>query len=216
VLVASGLALGFWVVAATFEHMRHRFAIAPQQGFAAKARAQSFSWYGMNLAHLGIAIFIFGVTLVKGYETERDLRMAPGEQVEIGGYDFTFKGTREIGGPNYSSIEGEFEVRRAGSATVFRTLHPEKRVYRASGQTMTEAAIDTGFVRDLYVSLGEPVDNGAWGVRVYHKPFVDWIWAGCFVMALGGFVALTDRRYRMRKAASLAAKMPEALGAANA
>jgi cytochrome c-type biogenesis protein CcmF len=215
-LIASGLWLGFWVVAATLEHMRHRFATAPQGSFAAKARAQTLSWYGMNLAHLGIAVFVFGVTLVKGYETERDLRMAPGEHVQIGGYDFAFKGTKEIRGPNYASMEGDFEVRRAGSPTVIRTMHPEKRIYHASGQTMTEADIDTGFVRDLYVSLGEPVENGAWGVRVYHKPFVDWIWGGCLLMALGGFIALSDRRYRQRKAAAATVKMPEALRGASA
>src|SRR6185436_15465304 len=105
------------------------------------------------------------------------------------------------------------EVRRAGSSELVRTMHPEKRLYQANGQTMTEAAIDTGFTRDLYVSLGEQVGDGnAWGVRVYHKPFVDWIWGGCFVMALGGILALADRRYRMRKAAAV----PEGAVAARA
>jgi cytochrome c-type biogenesis protein CcmF len=127
--------------------------------------------------------------------------MAPGESVAIGGYEFTFKGTRELPGPNYTSLQGDFDVRREGSPTVLRKMQPEKRIYHASGQTMTEAAIDTGFVRDLYVSLGEPVDNNAWGVRVYHKPFVDWIWGGCFLMAVGGFLALSDRRYRARREA---------------
>ena len=125
----------------------------------------------------GVAIFIIGVTLVKGYETERDLRMAPGEKVVIGGYEFTFKGTRAVEGPNYAATRGDFEVRREGSAALVRTMHPEKRVYHAAGQTMTEADIDTGITRDIYVSLGDPVGDGAWGVRVYHKPFVDWIWA---------------------------------------
>jgi cytochrome c-type biogenesis protein CcmF len=99
-------------------------------------------------------------------------------------------------------MQGTFEVRRAGSTAIERTMHPEKRIYHASGQTMTEADIDTGLLRDLYVSLGEPVDDNAWGVRVYHKPFVDWIWGGCFLMALGGFLALSDRRYRMRRTAT--------------
>jgi cytochrome c-type biogenesis protein CcmF len=99
-------------------------------------------------------------------------------------------------------VVGNFEVRRVGSDKVLRTMHPEKRVYHASGQTMTEADIDTGILGDLYVSLGEPVGGDAWGVRVYYKPFVDWIWGGCFLMALGGFVALSDRRYRSRKAAT--------------
>jgi cytochrome c-type biogenesis protein CcmF len=158
----------------------------------------------MTVAHLGVAISILGVTLVKGYETERDLRMAPGDHVEIGGYDFTFRGTREGPGPNYNAVRGEFEVRRVGSAEVLMVMEPEKRQYRATGMVMTEAAIDSGMARDLYVSLGEPVENGAWGVRVYHKPFVDWIWGGAFVMALGGILALCDRRYRSRRATSTA------------
>jgi cytochrome c-type biogenesis protein CcmF len=96
-------------------------------------------------------------------------------------------------------MQGEFEVRPVGGGTA-RTMLPEKRIYNASGMTMTEADIDTGFLRDLYVSLGEPVENGAWGVRVYYKPFVDWIWGGCFLMALGGLLAMLDRRYRPRRA----------------
>jgi cytochrome c-type biogenesis protein CcmF len=131
--------------------------------------------------------------------------MAPGERVAIGGYEFTFKGTREVPGPNFTAILGDFDVRREGESRVARTMHPEKRTYHASGQTMTEADIDTGLTRDLYVSLGEPVGDGAWGVRVYHKPFVDWIWGGCFIMALGGFVAMADRRYRAGRRAAAAA-----------
>jgi cytochrome c-type biogenesis protein CcmF len=204
-LVALGLGLGFWVVAATAMQMWQRLRSAAQAGWLARLRAQPASWYGMNLAHLGIAAFIFGVALVKGYEQEKDLRMEPGQSVAIGGYEFTFRGTHEVRGANYTAMRGTFEVRRAGSARIDRTMHPEKRIYHANGQTMTEADIDTGLFRDLYVSLGEPVDNNAWGVRVYHKPFVDWIWGGCLLMALGGFVALSDRRYRSRRAAAVAA-----------
>jgi cytochrome c-type biogenesis protein CcmF len=204
---AVGLWLAFWVIAAAGAHLYHRLKDAPQASLGAKLRAQPLSWYGMTLAHLGVAVFIIGVTLVRTYETERDLRMVPGDKVAIGGYEFTFRGTRDVPGPNYSAIRGDFEVRREGAARTERTMHPEKRLYHASGTTMTEAAIDTGLTRDLYVSLGEPVGDGAWGVRVYHKPFVDWIWGGCFLMALGGFVALSDRRYRSRRTAAV----PEAL-----
>jgi cytochrome c-type biogenesis protein CcmF len=166
-------------------------------------RAQPLSWYGMLLAHVGVAVFILGVTLVRGYEREQDLRMAPGQSVAIGGYQFTFNGTKPVPGPNYTAMQGEFDVRREGSPTIIRTMAPEKRVYRATGQTMTEADIDTGLTRDLYVSLGEPVgEGGAWGVRVYYKPFVDWIWGGAFIMALGGFLALADRRYRLARRVS--------------
>ncbi len=195
-LIAFGLWLGLWVVAATVAQFVQRLRAAPQPTLRTRLAAQSLAWYGMTTAHLGVAIFVFGVTLVKGYEAERDLRMVPGDSTTLGGYEFTFKGTQEVPGPNYAALRGEFEVRASGSRDVIRTMHPEKRVYQAAGQTMTEADIDTGFTRDLYVSLGEPVGDGAWGVRVYHKPFVDWIWGGCFVMALGGFLALSDRRYR--------------------
>jgi cytochrome c-type biogenesis protein CcmF len=203
-IVAFGTLLAVWVIAATFSHLRQRIAAAPQATLGAKLRAQPFSWYGMQLAHVGVAVFILGVALVRGYEREQDLRMVPGQTVAMGGYQFTFKGTKEVPGPNYAAMQGEFEVRREGSPTLIRTMSPEKRLYRANGQTMTEAAIDTGLTRDLYVSLGEPVGDsgGAWGVRVYYKPFVDWIWGGAFIMALGGFVALCDRRYRLARKAS--------------
>ena len=200
-LIAFGLWLAIWVVAASVAQLAQRLRAAPQAGLAAKISAQPRAWYGMTLAHIGVAVFIFGVTIVKGYESERDLRMAPGEKVVLGGYEFTFKGTKEVPGPNYAAMQGEFEVRREG-ATAVKIMRPEKRMYFAAGQTMTEADIDSGFTRDLYVSLGEPVGDGAWGVRVYHKPFVDWIWGGCFIMALGGALAISDRRYRARKLVS--------------
>jgi cytochrome c-type biogenesis protein CcmF len=203
-MIAFGLWLGLWVVAATVAQFTQRLSGAPQSGLGARLAAQSLSWYGMTLAHIGIAVFVFGVTLVRGYETERDLRMAPGDKVTIGGYEFTFRGTKELPGPNYTAVQGEFEVRSEGSANVIRTMHPQKRMYAASGTTMTEADIDTGFTRDLYVSLGEPVDDNAWGVRVYHKPFIDWIWGGAFLMAMGGLLAICDRRYRARKLAAQA------------
>ena len=211
-LIAFGLWLGFWVVCATAAHVIQRVRNSPQATLGARLAAQSPSWYGMVLAHLGVAVFILGVTLVKGYEKELDLRMAPGEKVTLGGHEFTFKGTKEVPGPNYTAMQGEFDVRPVGGGTV-RVMRPEKRLYQASGQTMTEADIDTGLFRDLYVSLGEPVDGGAWGVRVYYKPFVDWIWAGCLLMALGGLAAISDRRYRPRKAAAAEALAAQALRA---
>ena len=159
----------------------------------------------MLLAHAGVAVFIIGVGLVKGYETERDVRMAIGDKATLGGYEFAFIDTKDVAGPNYRAIRGTFEVRKEGAKEVDRTLFPEKRTYTASGQTMTEAAIDAGFVRDLYVSLGEPVDDSgrAWGVRIYRKPFVNWIWGGCALMALGGFIAIADRRYRAKRPATV-------------
>ena len=198
-VIAFGLWLGLWVVAATVTHVGQRVRASPQATLRGRIAAQSLSWYGMVLAHLGVAVFIFGVTLVKGYEKELDLRMSPGDHVTLGGHEFLFKGAKEVAGPNYAAMQGEFQVTPVGGGKV-RTMLPEKRLYSASGMTMTEADIDTGFLRDLYVSLGEPVENGAWGVRVYFKPFVDWIWGGCLIMALGGLLAILDRRYRPRRA----------------
>jgi len=201
-LVAFSLWLALWVVAAGVVQVYQRLHTAPQRTWLAKVRAQSPSWWGMTVAHVGVAVFIFGATIVKGYETERDLRMAPGDHTQIAGYDFEFRGTREIPGPNYTAIQGDFLVRRVGSSEVFLRLRPQKRTYAASGQTQTEASINPGLTRDLYVSLGEPVQGNAWGVRVYYKPFVDWIWGGCALMAFGGVLALCDRRYRLKRTAS--------------
>ncbi len=198
-LVAGGLFLALWVFAATIAAVAQRLRGSPQPTLAGKLRANSPAWYGMLVAHLGIGVFIVGVTLVKGYEVERDVRLAPGESAEVGGWSFTFKGVEERPGPNYRALAGTVEVRRGGA--LVDVLRPEKRVYAASGQPMTEAAIDTRLTGDLYVSLGEPVTQagpaGAWGVRIYVKPFVDWIWGGCLMMAIGGFLAISDRRYRI-------------------
>jgi len=195
-LISLGLLLAFWVFTTTLLHVYRR--VAGREGsLGQRLKTQSRSYYGMSLAHFGIGIFIIGVTLVKGYEVERDVRMDVGDTVEAGGYSFRFDGAREQKGPNYVASQGRLTVTKNGQPVT--QLFPEKRIYNASGQPMTEAAIDTGFLRDLYVSLGEsiPNSNGAWSVRVYIKPFVDWIWVGCLFMAFGGILALSDRRYRI-------------------
>jgi cytochrome c-type biogenesis protein CcmF len=151
----------------------------------------------MHLAHLGIAVFILGVTIVGGFETETDVKMEPGTSTTVSGYTFRFDGVQERQGPNYRAGIGTVSVLRGDR--VVEVMHPEKRIYNASGMAMTEAAIDAGFTRDLYVSLGEPVGEKAWIVRVYYKPFVNWIWGGCILMALGGLLAVSDRRYRSRR-----------------
>ena len=198
-MVSFGLLLAFWVIASGIVGLRQRLLTSGQQGSLwQKLSGQTRSCYGMHLAHLGIAVFIIGVTLVKGYENEKDVRMEIGDTVEVGGYTFRFNGAREVPGPNYRAARGDVELIRNGEK--IRVLHPEKRTYSASGMAMTEAAIDTGLLRDLYVSLGEPLENGAWVVRVYYKPFVDWIWFGCILMALGGILAVSDRRYRLPQA----------------
>ena len=150
----------------------------------------------MMVAHLGIAAFCFGVVMVKTYEVERDVKMSVGDTTTVRGYTFTFGGVTERQGPNYMAMQGQMQVARNGGAPI--EMRPEKRVYRVQQNPMTEAAIDAGVTRDLYVSLGEQVEGGAWIVRVYVKPFIDWIWGGCLLMALGGLLAVSDRRYRRK------------------
>jgi cytochrome c-type biogenesis protein CcmF len=152
----------------------------------------------MHLAHVGIAVFVIGVTLVKGYEVEKDVRMAIGDTVALGGYTVRLLGVRQVPGPNYVAQRGDIELSKGGQ--VLRSLNPEKRNYLSSQMPMTETAIDSGLTRDLYVSLGEPLDPTGlvWSVRVYYKPFVIWIWGGCLLMALGGALAASDRRYRLK------------------
>ena len=195
-LKAFGLLLAFWVIASLVVSLKQR--LSGHGPLMKRIRSQSSSYYGMHLAHLGIAIFIIGVTAVKSYETERDVRMDIGDTVEASGYLFRFDGVREIQGPNYVAAQGRVTVFKDNKPVT--ELFPEKRHYNASGMPMTEAAIDTGLFRDLYVSLGEqiPGTRTAWAVRVYYKPFVDWIWAGCLLMALGGVMAISDRRYRIK------------------
>ena len=198
-LVAVGLFLAMWIFAATSIAVVQRFRATPATAFWGKVRSNSPSYYGMHLAHLGIGVFIFGVAMVKGYQSERDVRLSPGQSVTENGYEFKFISIAEKPGPNYQAIVGRFEVLRDGKQ--IDIMQPEKRAYFATGQTMTEAAIASGFTRDLYVSLGEPVEgaaDGAWGVRVYVKPFIDWIWFGCIFMAMGGALAISDKRYRLK------------------
>ncbi|HSN45440.1 MAG TPA: heme lyase CcmF/NrfE family subunit [Casimicrobiaceae bacterium] len=188
-----GLLLAFWIVASAAVAVLDRVR-GMRSGALAQLARQPRSFWGMILAHLGVAVFIVGVTVVKGYETERDVRMAVGDTVTVGRHTYRFDGVTERTGPNFRATRGSFSVSRDGAQV--GVMHPEKRVYNAGGMPMTEAAIDSGPFGDRYVSLGDPVGGGAWSVRVYSKPFVTWIWGGCILMALGGFIALTDRRYR--------------------
>ncbi len=196
-MIALGLLLALWIVASALLSLRER--LAGHANFMQRVRSQSLSYYGMQFAHLGVAVFIIGVTMVKGYETERDVRMDVGDTLQTGGYEFRFNGVTEVEGPNYMAAKGRVTVSKNGEPVA--ELFPEKRQYNVSGMPMTEAAISAGLLRDLYVSLGEPIPDskGAWAVRIYIKPFVDWIWAGCFLMGLGGVLAISDRRYRLHR-----------------
>ncbi|HVE48576.1 MAG TPA: heme lyase CcmF/NrfE family subunit [Casimicrobiaceae bacterium] len=197
-LVAFGLLLALWIVTTTIVNLRERVATAPGRGLQRLAR-QPRGYWGMLVAHLGIAVFIVGVTVVRGYEVERDVKMSTGDTVTLGSTTFRFDGVVERAGPNYRAVRGTFDMSKNGVS--IGTLHPEKRIYNAQGMPMTEAAIDSGMFGDRYVSLGEPLDPDmkSWAVRIYHKPFVTWIWGGCLLMALGGLLALSDRRYRIAR-----------------
>jgi cytochrome c-type biogenesis protein CcmF len=195
-LVALGLMLAIWIVLTAILNVRDRVkTTSGQLSVWQKLGMQTRSYYGMQLAHVGVAVFIVGVTLVTGYQSEQDVRMDVGDTVNAGGYSFRFNGVTNVVGPNYQAARAEIEVSRNGN--VINRMYPEKRSYTASGNVMTETAIDTGLFRDLYISLGEPVSGGAWSVRVYYKPFVDWIWGGAILMAIGGGLALSDRRYAL-------------------
>ena len=205
-LISLGLLLAFWVIASGSVNLYTKIKQGrADQNLWQKLSGMSRSYYGMQLAHLGIAVFVIGVTIVKGYEMEKDLRMEVGDVAHVGGYDFQFKGITEVPGPNYRATRGTVAVSKGGK--FLHDMYPEKRTYQASGMQQTEAAIDTGLFRDLYLSLGEPVSKGAWSMRIYYKPFIDWIWGGCVLMAIGGGLAVSDRRYRLAKSAKRASQV---------
>jgi cytochrome c-type biogenesis protein CcmF len=207
-LVALGLTLAFWIVLGSLLQMYRQFRDT------ANWKSTPLSFWGMHLAHIGIAVCVVGITMVKGYESEKDVRMAAGDTVSVGGYTLRLSAIRAEAGPNYKADVGDVELSRDGQ--VLRTLRPEKRIYFSSTMPMTEAAIDTGLTRDVYVALGERLEGGAspaWAMRVYYKPFVSWIWGGCLLMALGGALAALDRRYRKKVAARAVAAVADGAAA---
>ena len=207
-----------WAVLATFllaawvmlAGMRDLLDKTRHQGVFKGMRALTRSYWGMQLAHMGIVVLALGVMLSSQNSVERDLRLAPGDSVELGGYMFVFDGVTHVQGPNFTSDVGTIRVLEDGKEVSI--LHPEKRLYTVQRSTMTEAAIDAGFTRDLYVALGEPLDNGAWAVRVHVKPFVRWIWFGGLITAMGGLLATLDKRYRVK----VRSKVSDALGLSEA
>jgi cytochrome c-type biogenesis protein CcmF len=176
------LALAVWVVITALLPFR-------------KGLNQRRAHYGMVVAHIGVAVFVVGVTLVKTYESDVDAKMKRGDTVSLAGYDFRLDDVQTVRGPNYVSAMATMTVTRGGQPVT--VMHPERRLYVVQNTPMTEAAIDPGLTRDLYVSLGDPLDERTWLVKVQHKPFIDWIWGGCVLMALGGLLAASDRRYRV-------------------
>ena len=194
-LIGIGVWLAFWVFGSGAVQIVRRL----------KSGMPPRSFWGMQLGHFGMGVFIVGVTMVGGYQEEKDVRMERGDVVTVGGFQFKLEGVARVEGPNYEAIRGTVVVSKDG--VVKTTLYPEKRNYGEGTMPMTEAAIDSGVTRDVYVSLGEALEGNAWAVRAYFKPFVDWIWIGCLFMALGGLVAMSDKRYRLKRKQVVAARV---------
>ncbi len=201
-----GLVLALWVVFAGLRDMYNR--VAQKKDKLVALTRLSRSYYGMVLAHVGVAVTIVGIAMVSMYSENRDMRMGPGDRLAFKHYEFVFEGARQVQGPNYTSDMGRIVVLKDGEP--YSVMYPEKRLYTARGNVMTEAAIDPGLFRDLYVALGEPLENGAWAVRMQYKPFVRWIWLGGLFMTFGGFLAASDRRYRKQAKREKQASVPGA------
>ncbi len=200
-MVGVGLSLAIWIILTgamtIWEQLKNR------KSFQERMRSLSMSVMGMTIAHVGVAVFLVGVTLTTAFTQEKDIRMGPGDRLVLSGYTFLFEGVRQLepdieADRNYLTNRGTIRIFQDGDEVAI--LYPEKRIYASQGgNSMTEAAIDAGLARDLYVALGEPVKNGAWSVRVYYKPFIQWLWFGSLLMGIGGLVAAADRRYRMAR-----------------
>ncbi len=185
-----GVTAATWVMAGVLFFAIKRWREAP------RGKRYPFEMLGMMLAHFGIGVFIAGAILTRSMSVEQDVSMKPGSSVGIGPYAFRFEGVRELPGPNYRAEQGTMVITRDGAPVA--TLHPQKRTY-TGGQVQTEAAIQAGVFRDLYVSLGDPLGDDAWSLRVYDKPFVRWIWGGGVLMMLGGFAVVLDKRFRLKR-----------------
>lgn len=190
--VALGGVLALWVVIAGLKDLYNK--VWNRSSKAKGLKGLSRSYYAMVLAHVGVAVSVVGVAMVSFYSEERDLRMAPGDTLSFENYTFIFEGSQHVEGPNYTSDMGILQVLKNGEP--YSVMRPEKRLYTARGNVMTEADIDPGFFGDLYVALGEPLEGDAWAVRVQYKPYVRWIWLGALLMTAGGLLAASDPRYR--------------------
>ncbi len=197
-----GLLMAFWVLTSVATEVWER--VRPAGGVRASVLHRlgqvPRAVVGMWLAHLGVAVFIFGVTMVGTHDIERDVAMSPGDSTTVNGYTFTYVGAQPVQGPNYQAVRGHLVVTRDGRPLT--DMYPEKRIYRVQRNPMTEAAIHARLQGDLYVQMGEVIQGQTWLVRIWVKPFVSWVWAGCLLMGLGGVLAVTDRRYRSRSAAA--------------
>lgn len=191
-----GWVMAFWIILLHVVELHQR--ATHRHSFMIGVTKLQRSHWAMMLGHVGLAITVIGIAMVQNYSIERDVRLAPGESFEIQQYNFYFKGLRDKDGPNYDGYIADFEITQDGQYV--NTLHAEKRFYRTAKSMMTEAAIDRGITRDLYIAMGERLEDGrSWAIRIYYKPFVRWIWAGALLMSLGGALAISDKRYRFRK-----------------
>ncbi|TDF39513.1 heme lyase CcmF/NrfE family subunit [Alteromonadaceae bacterium M269] len=200
-LAVLGVTLSVWILIFTVQEVRQRIGYTNN---LAKLSELTRSHWGMVLGHVGFALVLMGITLTSNYSVQKDVRMSVNERVELAGYDFEFLGVHEANGPNYSASVGRLNVYRNGKLK--SEISTEKRFYPVQRNVMTEAGIDAGLTRDLYVAIGEQFANGDWALRVYVKPFVRWIWAGAFLMAIGGMLSIADKRYRMAKRAKEASQ----------
>ena len=194
--IGFGLFLAAWITAASFVNLFNRIKSHPATVMVA-LRQQSSSYYGMLIAHIGVAVFIFGVTMVNGFEEEKDLRMSAGTSNSLAGYDFVLNNIQQVQGENYVAAQANITVTKDNQ--LITVMKPEKRKYFSSQMLMTEAAIHTSFTGDLYISMAEAISNTEWGVKIQFKPFINWIWGGAFLIALGGFFAVMDKKYRFKK-----------------
>jgi cytochrome c-type biogenesis protein CcmF len=193
VQIFIGMFLTFWILSLTLTDFYYQSKT--RSGF--KPTRIAASYYGMYFAHLGLASAVLGIVLSSHLSEEKNVRLGPGHSIVVSGYSVLFKSINAVSGANYSAMQGEFEIREDGE--LISVLRPEKRQYFASGQSMTEAAIDPALSRDIYVALGEPLQGSTdWAVRIYVKPFVRMIWFGGVLMVIGGLLALSDRRYRRK------------------
>ena len=191
-LLIVGSVSAFWIIATSLVLPLRSWR--REKGTAGMTR----SAFGMSVAHLGMGLFVLGVTIVSAFGIESDRAMQVGQQIEVAGYDFEMRDIRDVEGPNYSAIEAEIEIRKDGEYV--GTVRPQKRQYLVQKNWMTEAGIDAGWNKDLFVALGDQLGNASWSVRVQYKPMIRFIWLGALVMALGGLIAVSDRRYRVKVA----------------
>ncbi|MGR0277836.1 heme lyase CcmF/NrfE family subunit [Marinomonas dokdonensis] len=186
----------FWVTLLSAKDWLQKVT-AGHRGIIYRARHLPASYYAMLIAHLGMAVSLFGIIMVSLNSQQSVVRFSVGDTTSLAGYEFRFDGLAQIQGANYLSERAQVSVYKNGQEVA--VMHPEKRFFSTRQQVMTEAALDPGFTRDLYVSLGEKLEDNVWGMRIYVKSFVRWIWLGGLMMMLGGFLAAIDKRYRLAK-----------------